>query len=479
MGSKSKVFQGIIWSSIQRFGTMIISFIANLILARILTPNEFGLVGMLMFFIALANILIDSGLGSAIIQKKDSTSKDYSTVFTINLILSVLIYVALYCSAPLISEFYGIEQLSPILRIEGIMLFGNALCLVQTSILRKELRFKKLSCINLIANAAGAILGISLALYGFGVWSLVYRTVSISIITACGLWTTTEWKPRITISWESFKELFGFGGFMLLSSLVTTSTKNVQNLIIGKYYGQSSLGYVTQAQSLRNMVADSISSVISQVLYPDYSNNQNNNSEMIRKLNTGVYIISFYTVAIIALMITIAEPLILFLYGEKWIAAVPFFKILCVGGIFYSLQDINFFIVAAKGKSRLLLISNVLLLIFLTSALVVSGMTSSITVMVWCIALNSLIAYMLYAILATSILYTKISNQLSSLLKSLSSSIIPYLIAAGMSLCFNFSRLSNIVEIVLIAIIFITVFMVQNMILKPMPYKYVLNIIRK
>lgn len=349
--SHSKTFVGIIWASCQRFGTMGVSFISNLVLARLLTPKDFGAVGMLLFFISISNVFIDSGFGSALIQKKNTTSKDYSSIFVINIAISVSLYVVLYFAAPLIAKFYNVSILSALLRVEGLVLIGNALCIVQSTILRKRLDFKRLAIANLTGNTAGTIIAIIAAYNGCGVWSLVIRVLSVSYITSACLWSVSEWNPKFEFDFGRIKNLFGFGGFMLMSTGLNSLASNLQTLIIGKLFHQRTLGLYTQAMNLRNVAADSLQGVIGQVLFPDYASMQDK-KEITAKLNRSFYIISYFTSALLILLIIIGEPLILCLYTDKWEASVPFFQILCVGGIFYAIQDVNYYVIAARGKAN-------------------------------------------------------------------------------------------------------------------------------
>ena len=223
---KQKTISSILWSLVQRFGVMIISFCANLVLARLLTPDDYGVIGMLLIFISVSNTFIDGGFGAALIQKKEPTQEDYSTIFFWNIFISVILTSILYISSPLISEFYRLPLLSDVLKVMGTVLVINAFSVVQTNILQKKFEFKKLATINIIANIAASILAIVLALRGFGVWSLVFRYLSCSLVISIILWITTKWKPMLTFKFKSFRTLGKFGGMVLLANLVETIYTN-------------------------------------------------------------------------------------------------------------------------------------------------------------------------------------------------------------------------------------------------------------
>lgn len=421
----SKVFSGVIWASVQRFGTMIISFVTNIVLARLLTPDDFGTIGMLLLFLAIANTFVDSGFGSALIQKKDATQRDFSTVFYINLCLSGVVYTILFLSAPWVADFYGVDILKPLLRVQGLVLIIHAFSIIQTAILRKKMDFRKLSICNLIANIVGSILGISAALLGYGVWSLVIRMLIVGLATSLLLWIIGKWKPLLVFSIESFRELFGFGGFMLLSSLVYTITNNVQTLVIGKIFKPADLGYFTQARQLRNVATDSVSSVISQVLYPEFANNQTENNVLIHKLNLSVSVISLLSVGLMAMCIVSAEPLILLLFGYKWINSIILFQILCVAGCFIALQDVNVNIIAAKGKSKILFYCNVIKMVVFLLMLLVGAKLYGLLGLVIGNTLYTIFAYFIFSLVSTYYIKERVKNQYFLLLQPIIMVIMP------------------------------------------------------
>ena len=320
----SKVFNGVIWASVQRFGNLGISFISNMVMARLLTPDDFGTIGMLLFFIAMAQAFVDSGFGAALIQKKEITNEDVCTVFYVNMGISFIAYIILFISAPYIADFYSVPILCDLLRVQSVVVLIQGFTLIQSVQLTKKLDFKRLSVCNLIGTFVLALTGITAAYNGMGVWSLVIRTLAGTITTSIMLWTIGHWRPSLIFSTESFKRLFNFGGFMLLSSLMITISNNIQSLILGKLFAPSVLGNFTQARTLRNISSESISSVIGQVLYPDFSNHQDNDILIKQKLEKSAYLLSYIVSAIMALCILVAEPLINLIYGNQWSEAIPY-----------------------------------------------------------------------------------------------------------------------------------------------------------
>ena len=429
-------FSSVIWASVQRFGTMIISFVANMVLARLLTPTDFGTVGMLLFFLTLATTFVDSGFGAALIQKNNLTERDKSTVFYVNMTMSIILYGILFILAPFIANFYNVEELCILLRVEGLVLIINAFGLIQTTLMKKNLDFKTLSKCNIIGSLVGSFICITFAFLGFGVWSLIIRVVITSVVTSIMLWIEGKWNPSESFSLHSFKELFGYGGFMLLSSILFTITNNIQTLIIGKAFKPAILGNYTQANTLKNYMSDSFSSIIGQVEFPDFSNHQDNLDIMKNRLLIGVDVLSFITCSILSLCILIAEPLIRILYGEQWNVAIPYFQILCVGGVALSVQDINYHMVAAKGKSGMLFLLNVGKTVIFLLLLYLSSKYLDIIGVLWSIVVYNFLAYFAFAFASSFCLRMNPITQCFIMVRNLIVVSIPTIILMLLNSCF-------------------------------------------
>ena len=349
---KQKTISGMIWSSLQRFGTMGISFISNIVLARLLTPDDYGCIGMLMIFIAISNTFIDGGFGSALIQKKRPTTEDYSTIFYWNIALSIVLYAVLFLCAPLIADFYNIPLLTEVLQVQGIVLIINALGIIQANQLRKQLKFKAIAQVSVIASIVSVIVAIAMAYMGYGVWSLVAQQIATSLVTTVLYWIYSNWRPIIAFSKKSFKELFGFGSFILLSNLINTFCNNLNGLLIGKFFNASSMGYFTQAKKLEDVSSLSIEAVVTQVTYPvlvEVKDNYERLKNVLKQFNS----LLLYIVAPLMLLLNLlAAPIIEFLLGEQWLPAVPYLEILAFQGIAVSLQGVNYNAIASMGHSK-------------------------------------------------------------------------------------------------------------------------------
>lgn len=475
--AQSKVFKGIIWASIQRFGTLGISFVSNMVLARLLTPDDFGTIGMLLFFIAIGQTFVDSGFGSALIQKKEITKEDVNTVFYINMSMSLLTYFILFFSAPYIADFYAIPILKDLLRIQSLVILIQGFTLIQTVQLQKRLDFKKISICNLAGSISLALSGIVAALLGFGVWSLAIRAVAGALVTSILLWIWGNWKPSLIFSVQSFRQLFGFGGFMLLSSILISISNNIQSMILGKMFKPATVGNFTQARVLRNIPSESVSAVIGQVLYPDFSNHQNDDIIIKEKLEKSAYFISYAVSAVLALCILVGEPLIKIVYGGQWDEAIPYFQILCIGGLPICLQDVNINVIKAKGHSKSLFICNFIKIALYVIMMILGAKLMGIYGFLWVMVVYSFLAYLAFAIIGSYYINTNIRGQI---IKVGSSVIIAFFSVAVVYALrtFFFSYDNYVIWLIVETVMYLSVFITISYLLKNQAYLFYLNCLK-
>ena len=443
---RQKTVSGAMWSSIHKFGTVILSFVSGIVLARLLTPSDYGVIGMLTIFLAISSTFIDGGFGSALIQKKRPTDVDYSTILYWNLGLSIVLYFVLFLSAPLIAKFYKLPILCDVLRVLGITLILNAARIVQHNQLRKRLEFKKVALINLSSSFIALVVTIYLAWRGWGVWALVAQQILLSVLCTLLYWITTKWRPVFQFSKESFKALFSFGGFILLSNLFNTFCNNIQGLLIGKVYNSSTLGYFSKARGLEHQASTFISSVLDQVSYPVLSEAQDDKNRMVGILKRFTGLSAFCTFPVMLLLILLARPIFLLLYGERWMDSVPFFQLLCLSGISICLQNINYYAVAAIGNSKVLFkwtfIKRTVGLFLVVGGLWLFGIYGLLIGTV----LSAWLIYAINASLASKYVGYGFGEQMRDLLPILFCSIIAFLVA-------YFTVLLNINSIYIIGVI--------------------------
>lgn len=349
---KEKTIRGLVWSAVEKFGVKIISFLSNIFLARMLTPDDYGCIGMLAIFLVISNAFVYGGFSSALIQKKEPTATDYSTVFYWNLIVSAFFYTLLFFTAPLISDFYNLPLLCDVLRVQGIILFVNAFNIIQITQLKKQLNFKKLAQINIYTSVLSVCVAVLLACLECGVWTLVIQQLCAGILTSLFLWVKSEWRPNWTFSEQSFKELFSYGGYLLLSELMNNTVDNIQGLIIGRMFPAATMGYYSQAKKLEEIPTTSISQMVQQVTFPVYAKIQDDKTKLHNAVKKSLLAMNFVNIPLMALLWVVAEPLIVLLFSDKWLPSVPYFQILCVAGLVNCMQSVNYQVVSAVGRSK-------------------------------------------------------------------------------------------------------------------------------
>ncbi len=356
MGSlKAKAVTGLMWSFIENFSKLGLTFIIGIILARLLMPREFGLIGMITIFIALSQSLVDSGFTQALIRKQDCSQSDYSTVFYFNLLVGILLYAVLYFSAGAISRFFEEPQLHLLVQVIGLGIIVNALSIVQRARLIKNINFKLQARITIIASICSGTISIIMAYSGYGVWSLVVLSLTGIFFTTLLLWLWNNWKPSLVFSRSSFKEMFSFGYKLMISGLIDTVYRNIYLFIIGKYFSATDLGYYTRADQFKNLPSQNISEVIQRVSYPVLSKIQDDIPRLKVAYQKVLRSTMLLTFVLMILMIATAKPLILTLIGEKWLPSVVYLQLLSVVGIFYPLQAINLNMLKVYGRSDLFL----------------------------------------------------------------------------------------------------------------------------
>ena len=352
---KEKTLSGVKWNAIGRFSTQGVSFVISILLARILTPSDYGVVGMIGIFMAIAQTFIDSGFGSALIRKKDCTDEDFSTAFYFNIAVGVICYLILFFTAPLIADFFDTPILRDIVRVLSISLFLNSLSIVQSAKLTAAVDFKSQAKVSLVATIVSGCVGLAMAYSGFGVWSLVYQSVSLSLVRTILFWFVTKWKPLCVFSKQSFKYLFAFGSKILSASLLHTIYANLTTILIGKFYTPKDLGYYTRGENLANLPSTNLTSILQGVTYPILAKIQDDDVRLISVYRKYIRITSMVIFFGMFLMAALAEPLILTLLTDKWQESVIFLQVFCFAYMFDHICQLNLNILYVKGRSDLVL----------------------------------------------------------------------------------------------------------------------------
>lgn len=355
MSLKRSAIVGMLWTASDRFVTYFLQFFIGVLLARLLCPADYGIVGMVTIFMAVAGIFIDSGFSSALIQKKNCTEADYSTVFYFNLFISAIAYVVLYVSAPFIARFYHHDILCSVTRVVGLSLLIGALSSVQVARLTIQLRFKAQAVASVISVIFSGSIGILMAYRGFGVWALVFQGVAGTLTKTIVVWAASGWCPSLVFSTESFRKLFSFGSKLLGSGLINTVYQNLHALIIGRVFSAEALGLVNRGQNYASIIPVTVMNTIIKVSYPILSKMQDDNERLIYAYRRIALIPTFFLLPIMFGMAALAEQIIVIMLGERWLPCACIMQVFCIGYCIEPLSNINLNLLYVKGRSDLVL----------------------------------------------------------------------------------------------------------------------------
>lgn len=417
----SKTVRAGIWSLIEAICLRGVQFIVGIILARLLFPEQFGLVGMLAIFMALAQAFLDSGFGYALIQKQDITEKDINSVFYFNILMGGVVAACLCALAPLVAQFYNQPILIPMLRALSSVLVINAFGMVQGILLTRAIDFKQQTKVTMIASLASGLVGIGMAYLGYGVWSLVCQQIASASFRTIFFWVLNSWRPALMMSLQSLRQMFGFGSRLLLSGLLNTLFDNIYLVIIGKLFSPSDLGYFTRAYNLQQLPLVTLSSMLSRVTLPVFSKLQNDPERMKRGMKKALAMAVLINFPLMIGMAVVARPLVVVLLSEKWIPCIPYFQLLCLVGIIFPVHLINLNVLQAMGRSDIFLRLEIIkkILIILSIAITFRW---GILAMIYGQILTSIMSYFLNAYYNKTLIGYSILEQAVD--------ILPYVLSA-------------------------------------------------
>ena len=352
---KQKTVTGILWSSIERFSVQGVQFVIMIIMARILLPSDYGMIGMLAIFIAISQALIDSGFSNALIRKTNRSDVDFSTVFYFNIVIGILLYLILFFTSPLIAEFYKTPELTNLTRIIALNLFINSLAVVQRAILTIRIDFKTQAKASFCAALLSGIIGIIMAYTGFGVWAIAVQTVSNGFINTGLLWILSKWKPLRVFSYHSFKELFFFGSKLLFASLLNVIYQNIYTIVIGKKFHSTDLGYYTRADQFAQFPSSNLTGIMQRVTFPILSEIQDDKERLAKAYRKFLRLSAFIIFPLMTGLAAVAYPFIGCLLTEKWNFTALLLQIICFSYMWYPIHAINLNLLQVEGRSDLFL----------------------------------------------------------------------------------------------------------------------------
>lgn len=350
---KNKTKKGLAWSMIERFATQGVQFLFGIILARLLSPDDYGVIAMPLVFLAIAQCIIDSGFSTALIRKPELTEDDLSTAFYFNIGIGILCYAVLFFSSPLIADFYHTPILSSLLKVTALAVLFNPLCAVQQAILTRKIDFKTQAIVSLSGAVVSGIVGLYMAYNGFGVWSLVFQQVGGYVMRTILLWILGKWKPKRKWSWESFHYLWGFGSKMLGSGLLDTIYNNIYPIVIGKYFCANDLGNYTRAQQFATLPSSNVTGVLQRVTFPVLSSIQNEDERLAKNYRKILKLSAFLIFPLMLMLSAIADPLVRVLLTDKWEGCIILLQIICFSMMWYPIHAINLNLLTVKGRSDL------------------------------------------------------------------------------------------------------------------------------
>ncbi len=359
-GIKSKTINGVAWETINTVLKFIVHFVVSIILARLLSPDDYGLIGIIAIFTTIADCITISGFFSSLIQKKNTNADDYNTMFISNMVSSGLMYVILFFCAPAISRFFNRPELIGLVRVQSVVLIISAFSLVQRARFFKNLNFKTPAIITFISSVFSGIIGITMAFCGFGVWALVYSAVASSLLTTILNCLFSRWMPSLRFSLISFKELFGFGWKILIAELLDTIWKQLYQTVVGKYYSPATLGQYSRGKGFVDMFATNIYNITRTVTFSALSQIQDDEERRKAAFRKMIKVLIFITAICCFGVAAVGRSMVLVLIGEKWLPCVAFLQILCFGSLLYPINATNMNLLKSQGRSDLYLVLSII-----------------------------------------------------------------------------------------------------------------------
>lgn len=368
-----KVARGVFWVLLEKFGIQAAHFVVTLVLARLLTPDDYGTVALLSVFITLSNLLVDSGFAKALVQRKNATQTDYNSVFYLSMAIAVVLYVVLFFAAPFVARFYGVPELKIMLRILALSLIFHSINGVQNVELNRKMLFKLSFRVSWAKVIVSSVTGVVLAIAGYGPWALVFSSLAGGVIGVVARQLVIKWRPSLTFSWKSIGELYGFGWRIAASSFLTRGYNELYGLLIGKFYARADLAFVRKGAHVPRVVRGLAEGTLARVSFPALSRLQDDPRRLCRAMRKMIRCSTFMVMPMMTILAVVAEPLVFALFGSRWLPAVPYLRIACIGGAAAPFISINTQALIARGRSdiffRIMVVYRILGLVIMATSL--------------------------------------------------------------------------------------------------------------
>lgn len=468
-----KVFSNFIWRFAERCGAQLVTFIVSIVLARILTPSDYGTIALVTVFITILQVFIDSGLSTALIQKKDADDLDFSSVFYFNFVICIILYLIMFVSAPLIADFYKESSLVSIVRVISLTLIISGVKGVQQSYVSRHMLFKRFFFSTLGGTIFSAVLGIIMAYAGFGVWAIVFQQLSNNAIDTLILWITVKWRPIKKFSWSRLKNLLSFGWKMLASSLLDTIYNNLRNMIIGKLYTSADLAFYNQGDKFPKLIVTNINTSIDSVLLPTMSNEQDNHVRVKDMTRRAIKISTYIMAPLMIGLAFCAKPIVQIVLTDKWLPCVPYLQIFCISYLFWPIHTANLNAIKAMGRSDLFLKLEVIKK-FIGMILLLITMNISVMAMAYSLLISGLISQVINSWPNRYLLKYSYIDQIKDILPNIVMALI-----MGVFVCFiNYLNLSVLVSLMIQIILGGIIYLVLSIFTKNDSFIYLINILK-
>lgn len=471
--SNNKVVSNFIWRFAERCGAQLVQFIVSIVLARLLAPEVYGTIALITVITTILNVFVDSGMGSALIQKKDADSVDFSTVFYFNMCVCIVLYVGLFISSPWIAHFYKDATLTPVIRVLGLTIVISGVKNIQQAYVSKTMQFKRFFFSTLGGTIGAAIIGIWMAYKGFGVWALVAQQIFNAMVDTLILWITVKWRPKKEFSFERLKGLFSYGWKLLASSLLDTVYNNIRQLIIGRMYTPSDLAFYNRGKQFPDLIITNINTSIDSVLLPTMSQEQEN-KERVKIMTRRAIKTSTYIMAPLMMGLAFcAIPVIRLILTEKWLSCVPFMQIFCITSMFYPVHTANLNAIKAMGRSDAYLKLEIIKKV-IGMALLLSTMWFGVMAMAYSLLVSSVLSQIINSWPNRKLLNYGYLEQLKDILPGI-------ILAVVMGICVypvQWLGLSDIITLCIQVPLGMIIYIIGSKIFKLESFEYILDMIK-
>ena len=465
------VMKNFLWRFAERSGAQIVTFIVSIILARLLSPKDYGTIALVTVFLAIMQVFVDSGLGSALIQKKNADDLDFSSVFIFNFIVCIILYIFMFFVAPIIAEFYDDKNLVAIIRVISITILISGVKGIQQAYVSRNMLFKKFFFSTIGGTVFSALLGIFMAYKGFGVWAIVAQQLSNTAIDTLILWITVEWRPKFIFSWKRLKSLLSFGWKLLISALLDTTYNNLRNLIIGKLYSPADLAFYNQGDKFPKVIITNINASIDSVLLPTMSREQDNKDKVKSMTRRAIKTSTYLMAPMMMGLAFCSDNIVRLVLTEKWIECVPYLRIFCITYMFWPLHTANLNAINALGRSDWFLRLEIIKKIMGLTVLLLT-MWHGVMVMAYSLLLTSVLSQIINSWPNRKLINYSYIEQLQDILPSI-------LISVFMGICVslvNIFKLPILIKLIIQIILGVLIYISMSEFLKLESYKYIKNI---